>query len=150
MAKDLLRKFFQKKKQKAKPVDIDWASKRDAWIKAVKALYETIEDDYLKAVKGDVEITHPEKVVSENYIGEYRIPELILRAGDEQIVFSPKGVNIVGAQGRIDLEGDRGEATIVWQGGDRWSIVASRVPTLRLVPLTADSLAELLKGIMRP
>ncbi|MGD0899934.1 MAG: hypothetical protein ABR915_19035 [Thermoguttaceae bacterium] len=150
MAQDQLQRFFQEKKQKAKPADIDWAAKRDAWIAAVNALYGTIEGDYLSAAKADVEITRTDMVVTERCVGEYHIPELVLRVGDEEVVFSPKGVNIVGAQGRIDVEGDRGDATILWQGENRWSIVISRAPTLRLVPLAADSLAEVLKGIMRP
>jgi hypothetical protein len=145
-----LREFFREKKQKAKPTRVNWAARRDAWIKAVKKLYRTIEDDHLKAAKADVEISHPDKVVTENYIGEYHIPELNLRVGDEQVIFSPKGANVIGAKGRIDVQGDRGEATIIWQAGERWSIVVSRTPTLRLVPLTAESLAEMLRGIMRP
>jgi hypothetical protein len=150
MAQDQLQKFFQEKKRKAHAADIDWAAKRDAWIAAVGDLYRTIEEDYLKAAKADVDITRREKGVMENYVGQYRIPELVLRVGDEEVVFSPKGANVVGAQGRIDVQGDRGEATIVWQGEKRWSIVISRTPSLRLVPLAADSLGEMLKGIMRP
>ncbi len=150
MAQDQLHKFLQEKRQKAKPADIDWAARRDAWIKAVHDLYRTIEDEYLNGAKGDVELSHPDKVVTENYIGEYHIPELVLRVGDEQVLFSPKGANVVGADGRIDVQGDRGDATIVWQGEDRWNIVISRTPMLRVVPLAPDSLAEMLRGIMRP
>ncbi len=150
MAHDQLRELFREKKQKAKPANIDWAAKRDAWIKAVTALYQTIEKDFLKAAKDDVEISQPDKIVSENFVGEYHIHELVLRVGEEQVVFSPKGTNVVGAQGRIDVRGDRGDATIVWQGKDQWRIVVSRVPAVRLVPLTAHSLAEALRGIMRP
>jgi hypothetical protein len=150
MALDQLHKFLQEKKQKAKPVDIDWGVKRDAWIKAVNDLFRTIEDDYLKDAKDDVEIARRDKVVTENYVGEYHIQELVLRVGDEEVVFSPKGVNVIGALGRIDVQGDRGDATIVWQGENRWSIVISRTPTVRLVPLAVDSLAEMLRGIMRP
>jgi hypothetical protein len=150
MAKDSLRELFHEKKQRAEAVNVDWAAKRDAWIQTVKDLYRKIEDDFLSGTKGEIEIARTEKTVIEAYIGEYRIPELILRVGDEQATFSPVGVNVVGAKGRIDLHGDRGEATIVWRGEDQWSIVISRVPSLRLVPLTAESLAEILKGIMRP
>lgn len=150
MGQDQLQKFFQEKKQKATPVDADWGARRDAWIKSVRDLYDTIEDDYLKAAKSDVEIARLDKVVSERYAGEYLVPELVLRVGEEEVVFSPKGVNVVGARGRIDVQGERGDATIVWQGDEHWSIVASRTPVLRLVPLTADTLADMLKGIMRP
>ena len=97
-----------------------------------------------------MEIKRRDKGVTENDVGEYRIKELVLRVGDEDVVFSPRGVNILGAMGRIDVQGDRGEATIVWQGENRWSIVISRTPTVRLVPLAVDSLAEMLRGIMRP
>jgi hypothetical protein len=150
MTQNQLQEFFHQKKAKAKPADIDWAAKRDAWIQNVKDLYKTIEDDYLGPVKGDVEITYSDKIVTENHIGEYRIPELNLRVGDERVMFSPKGTNIVGARGRIDVYGDRGEATIIWQEDNSWNIVVARVPKVVLVPLNAESLGELLMGIMRP
>ncbi len=107
-------------------------------------------NDYLKAAKDEVANTTADKVVAENNVGEYHVAELVLRVGDEQVVFSPKGIVIAGARGRIDVLGDRGDATILWQGDERWSIVASRVPTVRLVPLTAASLADVLRGVMRP
>lgn len=145
-----MQKFFQEKKQKAKPVDVDWAGKRDAWIRAVEGLYRTIEDDYLRAAKAEVEIARTDKVVTEDFVGEYHIPELILRVGDEQVVFSPKGTNVIGAKGRIDVLGDRGDAAILWQGDGQWRIVASRTPALRLVKLEVESFAVMLRGIMRP
>ena len=138
------------KKAKAKPANIDWAAKRDAWIEAVKNLYHTILNEYLGAAKSDVEVTHQEVTAMEQYVGEYRIPQLVLKVGDEQVFFSPVGINVVGSQGRIDIQGDRGTATIIWQGQRDWSIVLSRVPRLQLVPLTTESLAETLTGIMRP
>ena len=150
MAQDQLQKLFQEKKQKAGSADIDWSAKRDAWIKAVNDLYGKIEDEYLEAAKGDVEITREDKEVREFFIGTYQVPQLILRVGDEEVLFLPQGANIVGAHGRIDIVGERGEATIIWEGGRRWSVVVSRTPALRLVELTADSLADILTGIMRP
>ena len=71
MAQDQLHKFFQEKRQKAKPVD--WGAKRDAWIRAVSNLYRMIEDEYLKDAKADVEITRRENEVREFFIGVYRI-----------------------------------------------------------------------------
>jgi hypothetical protein len=149
MGQNVLRDFFREKSLKAKPSNVDWGARRDAWIAAVKDLYHRIEAEYLEGTKGEVEILYQEKAVRENLAGDYTIPELILRVGQEEVIFSPKGTNIFGAKGRIDIRGDRGEATIMWMG-DRWSIVASRVPTLRLVDLNAESLAEALYRIMRP
>jgi hypothetical protein len=146
---NLLRDFFRQKLHKAKPADVDWGAKRDAWIVAVNDLYHTIEDGYLREPQAGVTLTRQDKSVKENLIGEYVIPELVLQVADEQVVFSPKGANIVGAKGRIDVHGDRDDATILWFG-DRWSIVASRTPALRLEPLSAESLATMLQRIMRP
>lgn len=150
MPKDQLQELFREKKAKAKPANTNWAAKREAWIKAVNALYKTIGQEYLSAAKNDVEITQKDAVVTEQNAGEYHIPQLVLQVGDEQVLFSPVGVNVVGAQGRIDVEGDRGTATLIWREDGSWNLVVSRVPTLRLVPLNADSLAEILRGIMRP
>jgi len=153
MAQDQLREFFREKKQRANPDGADWTIRRDDWIKAVERLYRTIEE-YLKEANAEVEIRRADKVVTESAIGEYHVPELILQVGDEQVVFSPKGVRTLGAGGRIDVYGDRGDATIVRQQdkdlGDHWSLVLARTPALRTEPLTADSLAEMLRGIMRP
>src|SRR5437868_940194 len=99
MSQDQLQELFHEKKRKAMPANGDWSARRDAWITAVGSLYRTIVDDYLKAAKDDVEIAQTDKVCSENHIGEYHIQELVLRVGDEQVVFSPKGANVVGAQG---------------------------------------------------
>ncbi len=150
MAQDQLRAFLQEKKQKANPANIDWGAKRDAWIKAVNDLYRTIEEDYLKDAKHDVELTRQDTTVREFFIGVYQVPELFLRVGDEEVIFSPQGANIVGALGRIDVTGLGGLATIVWQGGNHWSVVVSRTPSLELVELTADTLTDVLKQVMRP
>jgi len=150
VTQDQLQEFFREKKQRANSSSVDWGAKRDAWIEAVERLYKTVAEDYLARVRADIELSYSEKAVTESYIGAYRIRELNLRVGDEQVLFSPKGTNIIGAQGRIDVSGDRADATIVWQSGDRWSLVLSRTPTLRLIDLNADSFAEMLKGIMRP
>jgi hypothetical protein len=150
MAQDQLHKFLQEKKQKANPARIDWGAKRDAWIKAVDNLYRTIENDYLKDAKAEVEITRRDTETREFFIGVYQIQELVLHVGDEAVVFSPQGANILGAEGRIDVLGERGVATIIWEGGSIWKVVESRVPKLCLKELTADSLAEILEGVMRP
>jgi hypothetical protein len=150
MSQNALQDFFHKKLEKASSASVDWARKRDMWIAAVKRLFKTIQGDYLREAPGEVIIDLRDKVISERLVGEYRIPELILQVRDEQVVFSPKGINVAGVSGRIDVVGDRGDAMLVWQGDDHWSIVVSRVPSIRLVSLDSESLAAILAGIMRP
>jgi hypothetical protein len=146
-----LREFFRAKKSKAAHGTVNWAAKRDSWVQAVAKLYNTIETKYLSQSIKDKSVTvcRIPKRISEEYIGVYEVPELIVEAGDEKVVFSPKGAVIAGAIGRIDLRGDMGEVTIVLQAGGRWSIVATRSPTLKLVPLDDESLLIALQSVMR-
>jgi hypothetical protein len=151
MAANRLKEFFREKKAKAGPGDIDWQARKDAWVKAIGELYKTIREEYLAAAVADgmVKISVESKEIMEDYIGRYKVPVLVLQVGQEKAQFFPKGTNIVGATGRIDLVGDMGEVTIVQQVSDRWAVVASRTPTLKIIPLDEESLLEALKSVMR-
>ncbi len=151
MAKEDLKEFFRKKKLRSRG-NVNWAAKKRAWLKSVDQLYETVEKEYLAGPirEGIVSVSRSPKTIVEDMIGKYEIPELVIKVGTEEAVFSPKGRNVVGASGRIDLKGDMGEKTLVLQPGNRWGIVATRTPTLRVVPLDEKSLLDALKDIMRP
>ena len=115
-------------------------------------MYDTIARDYLGLadITDIVEVDRTRmKTVQEQHIGSYEIPEMTLAVGDEQVLFSPKGVNVIGAAGRVDVRGDRGEAMLVRQPDDRWSLVLSRTPKLQLVPLDDESFLEMLRSVMR-
>ena len=150
MTKNKLDDFFKEKKIKTGG-DIDWIKKRDEWINDVEILYGKIEK-YLKNLRKDetVTLSRSFKTIFEEYIGEYEIAELALQVGDEKVAFIPKGRNIVGASGRVDLTGEMGQITLVVQPKNRWGIVATRTPTLKVIPLDENSLLDALKEIMRP
>ena len=148
MTTQQLEQFFRKKaKRSASP---DSARIRRRWIHSVTTLYDEIEFKFLaKLIKDKVAtISRRSKTLFEEALGEYNINDLIIKVGDDIAVFSPKGRLIVGAQGRLDLEGDRGVVTFVLNPG-RWSIVVSRSPTLRIEPVTEHSLLKAVKDVMR-
>lgn len=154
--KDELREFLRERQAKsASGNKTDWEAKKREWIEAVEQLYDTIAKDIFGDAKELVNITRRQKEVVEHYIGRYTVPELVLQIGGEDVVFSPKAVNVIGAEGRIDLLGDRDQATIV-RGWDpdakqhRWDIVEMRLPSRILVPLTKDSLLAALRQVMSP
>ena len=136
---------------------VDWEAKKRDWIDAVQRLYDTIENDIFKdaRVEGLVKIWPRDVEVEERYIGRYTIPELVVQIGVEEVVFSPKAVNVIGASGRVDLVGGRDRATIIreWDPNTQqegWSIVEMRLPSRKLVPLTKDSLLAALRAVMSP
>jgi hypothetical protein len=117
----------------------------------VDDLYDQIENLLAEPISEKaVVIQRRAKELSENYIGTYKIDDLILLVGNEQVRFSPVGRNIAGASGRVDVLGECGlpEMLIVQPDG-RWGFVRSRQPTLEVVPFDETSLAEVLKRVMR-
>ncbi len=124
--------------------------RRDQWIDAVERLYQKITDELLAGSiqQGLVTVTRVDKEIEEEYLGTYKVPELILDINGEKVRFSPKGRNIIGAKGRVDLVGDLDSITLILEPEGHWSIVLSRVPR-HVVVLDAITLAEVLKRVMR-
>jgi hypothetical protein len=150
MASAELKNFFRAKTGKP-AAKINWEKKKAEWIKSIHFLYDMVTKDFLGDLlkDGSVHAAQSEIDICEEFLGQYRVPKLILQVGDERVEFLPKGRNIVGAAGRVDLIGEMGQYTLVVQPKDRWGIVLSRVPTLKVSPLTEETLFEALKGIMR-
>lgn len=154
MAKDTLQEFFRaKKKRSQKEAEgTDWAKKKRAWLRALEELYGSITKEYLSKAIADrsVSVEYCSRTITEEFIGEYGVKDLVLRVGDEKVLFSPKGTNVVGASGRLDIVGEMGEVTMVLQRGGRWGVVISRSPTLKVVPLNKPSVLNALRIVMRP
>ena len=148
-----LTEIFQKKQQQRHGggPGIDWDDRRNKYLAAVDDLYKKVETLLAEPLaQKAVAIQRRPKELSENYIGTYKVDDLILLTGDEQVRFSPVGRNVAGASGRVDVLGERGvpEVLIVQPDG-RWGFVQSRQPTLKVVPFDESSLEEILKRVMR-
>jgi len=151
-----LRDFLRKKKEEtsASP-NVDWEAKRDDWVKSVKRLYKILMEILPKDLVDDktVEVSQMRKAITEEYIGSYTLPELTLKIGGEKVVFSPKGVTVIGAAGRVDLRGARDTVTLVREKGqdghaEKWHVIVQRTPSIKSQPLDADSLKWALERVM--
>jgi hypothetical protein len=147
------RRKKKKKKKQARPgagAAINWDDRRDKYLAAVQDLYHQIEAIFAQPIKlNEVTLQKRPKQLSESYIGTYSVNDLILVIDDEQVRFSPVGRNIVGATGRVDVIGERGEATLILQPDARWGFVQSRQPTLHVAPFNESTLAEVLQIVMQ-
>lgn len=140
----------KKQKQSSKGGTINWDERRDDYLAAVEKLYQEIESILGDAIdKKEVTVQRHPKQLTENYIGTYRADDLALVLGDEQVRFSPRGRNIVGATGRVDIVGERGETILIRQPDSSWAFVRSRQPKLETVPFDESALAEVLQLVMR-
>lgn len=150
MNKNLTDLLEKKKAQAAAGAAIDWDARRDTYLAGVDRLYQQIESAFSEAVRDKtIVVERRPKQLSENFIGTYAVNDLLLLIGDEQVRFSPRGRNIVGAEGRVDVVGERGEAILILQSDSNWAVVQSRQPKLRTAAFDESSLAEVLQQVMR-
>ena len=148
-----LAEFFRQKKERAdaENAGVDWDQKKREWLTALDSLYGQVTLLLQDPVsQGTLQLSRRQTSINEEHLGSYDADELVLSVGDEKVIFAPKGRNIVGASGRVDVRGESGEAMLVLQPGPRWSVVKSKYPQLRMIPLNEESFAELLQGVMRP
>jgi hypothetical protein len=149
---DQLTEFLRSKKEQSTRGEVDWEAKKAQWLTSLQRLYARIKDLMDESIRdGTVDVVEFEAEVNEDYIGTYPAPQLKLTVGRDRVVFSPKGVNVIGAEGRVDLQGDRDTVTLIRTAGagDReWEVVLQRVPKLVAVPLDESSLAAALQHVM--
>jgi len=149
---ETLTQFFREKKQRAdaESASIDWEARKREWLEAIEGLYGEVRELLRDPLEQETaRLARRPKEIFEDHLGRYQVEELVLTVGDEEVVFSPRGRNVVGAIGRVDVEGESGEAMLVLQPGPRWAVVRSKYPALKLVPLNEVSLGETLRGVMR-
>lgn len=149
---DAIKDFLLSRQQHASQNRIG-RRRRDQWIDAVGRLYQKITDELLAGSikQGLVTVFRVDKSIEEEYLGTYKVPELILDINGEKVRFSPKGSNIAGAKGRVDLIGDLDSMTLILDRVERtwtWSVVLSRVPR-QVAALDGKTLAEALRRVMR-
>src|SRR6185312_14226756 len=133
-----LTEFFRQKKQRAdaETANVNWQQVKADWLAAIDLLYDQVRTSLQDAERqGALQMARRLKRISEEHLGEYEAPELVLSVADERVIFSPRGRNVVGASGRVDVIGEAGESMLVLQPGPRWSIVRSKYPQLQLVAL---------------
>lgn len=147
---DELRDFLLSRRQDASANEIDWEERRREWIDAVTRLYQMVSDDLLaeSIAQELVTVSFADKEIKEERLGTYKVPELILNISGETVRFSPKGRNIIGAKGRVDLVGDMDAMTLVLEPSGQWSVVLSRAPR-NVAALDGKTLAEALRRVMR-
>ena len=149
---DQLTEFLRSKKDQSAGGQVDWEAKKAEWLASLQRLYARIKNLLDESIRdGTVEVFEFEAEVTEDYLGPYKVRQLGLAVGRDRVLFSPKGVNVIGAEGRVDLQGDRDTVTLIRTasgGGGEWEVVLQRVPKLVAVPLDESSLAAALQRVM--
>jgi hypothetical protein len=107
-----------------------WENRRQQWIARVEALIAQIED--WAGAEGWA-TARAEKTVYESSLGNYKVPLLRVRLPAGEIHVAPVALQIVGANGRVDIEAFPALNRVKLIGrDDQWEIYAdSNLPLRR-------------------
>ena len=141
------------------------AARQQRWIQELQQLCSRIQHEWLSGLVASDEVTLAaiEVPLNEQLIGSYRAPGLLINLADRAVRLEPKGTMVIGAAGRVDLQGPGGFLTLVLESPDfpikpfhecefTWSLVA-RTPRVIKIPLDANTFADALLqvgGFMNP
>ncbi len=126
---------------------MDWQDRKKKWLKRIDDLYGQVRN-WLESLEKEtiLSLVDSEITLDEPPVGQYNVKVLTIVIGGQRIRFVPKGTLIVGAQGRVDIQGHKGMRTIILSG-DKWSIV-QRTPNLRLLDFDQSSFQSILDDVM--
>lgn len=102
---------------------INWEDRRVEWLRQVELLYKIVAK-WLNPLTQEkkIKLTRTSRKVTEDYLGSYDVPVLNLELPAQKVTLLPKGANVIGADGRVDLYGPRDIKTLVVIDG-KWRVV---------------------------
>jgi hypothetical protein len=177
MSKGDFDKFVKRQKTRAAAAGkLDANAMREQWLANVEALYKRVEAilrDYV--ARGDIAISYKPHEIDEETLGSYQTRLMSIKIGSQIVQLVPIGAAIIGASGRVDLQGPRGTEKLILvekatkapairitvrdENGRRrepvatpredeltWKL-ATPPPSISYIELTSDSLMEAIMGV---
>jgi len=113
MSKKDFEKFLSNK-TKASASGPDWEKEKEEWLAYLNALYKRFEEALKKyTADGKIVISYDEIEITEENVGTYKAPKMIISFGNDHIILKPIGTFLIAAKGRVDMTGRRGTVKIV-------------------------------------
>ncbi len=141
--------FLKKKKEEEQENKINWEERKNKWLISINQLYDNIKTWLKPFEEQGLVIIKTEKTINinEEYIGQYSTNRLDIYLGNDIVSLTPKGTLIIGSNGRIDMNGSKGEVMLIEQEWDDWKF-AKRTPKLETWDVTEDSLKDILQDLV--
>jgi hypothetical protein len=89
------------------------------WRQDLTTLYKKIEGYLKKYVDGGAAaISYAKVTLNEEFAGTYEVQKMRLSIGPSIVTFTPVGTMLIGARGRVDVQGPHGRGRLVLIGKD--------------------------------
>ena len=134
-------------------VAIDREGNKKIWLNGLDRLYTNI-NAWLNSLIQEkiVAVNYEEMILAEDFMVSYRVKNMHITVGAELVSLKPMGMNVIGAAGRVDMEGEEGTVMLVLLSKEvnhyQWYIVV-RTPQKQYFPLVKESFTDALEQVMR-
>jgi hypothetical protein len=134
-------------------VAIDREGNKKIWLNGLDRLYTNINAWLHSLIQEKVvAVNYEEMILAEDFMASYRVKNMHITVGTELVSLKPMGMNVIGAAGRVDMEGEEGTVMLVLLSKEvnhyQWYIVV-RTSQKQYFPLVKESFTDALEQVMR-
>ncbi len=95
--------YIKAKEEEKKEFSFDKEERIALFRQYVSEFYKLMEEEWLLGSYNNLNPHFEDIMVHEELLGEYAMPSLVLRLGNDRIQFIPVGTILIGTPGRIDM-----------------------------------------------
>ena len=143
-----LHEILKGKRDRSGATTEELGTRRDEWLKRIRALYEQLAAWLSPSVKAElVTVSYPAVPLEEEPLGRYQAEAMWITFYNGQVIkLVPIGLNVIGANGRVDMDlGDRQVSFLGEPDGSGWIVVES-FPALSGAGWISKRHLEMLRG----
>lgn len=117
MTKEEFENFLEQKARTEKAKPIDWESQKGEWLQNLRSFYSTI-GGYLAPYResGKLKVESSSVRLTEEHIGTYEAECRTVLVGSDKVTLVPVGTFLIGARGRVDMNGPLGTVKFILTG----------------------------------
>ena len=112
---------FLGKKIKSEKINgtIDWNGRREAWVEQINKLFIELENIFKPYKDKGMIVQCVPMTLYEDFLGTYNAQYLILQVGNDLVKISPVGSLIIGAFGKVIVEGPKGKFVLLLKDNEQ-------------------------------
>jgi len=142
-----LKAFLSSNKAQTNPLLVGVEQRKKMWLESLHNLYAQI-----KVWLEEVGVEYEERLepLYEQFAGEYEVPVLILffTGAREKIGFYPKGMFVLGADGKVEVAGRFMSVNLIEKTWGVWEIVGSAPGKIERKEWSAENFYSLIKDLI--
>lgn len=158
---DLFKQFVREQKKQADAAATTPEQDKQRWLESLRELEKLVRGWLAGYIDDGVDVQTEDVLLNEEAIGTYTASQIKIRVGSHTVKLKPIGTFLIGAYGRVDMEGPRGISRLTLVPANAsgpkalfnaepppeqsvqlaWKI-ATPPPTIKFIDLTKDTFLD--------